>query len=617
MEKIRHEQRVEIKKRAKDVVRSHFILLVIICLVVSYYGTELNFVTDNVELLWKYVTGQPIEWVDDNLKVDNSRTSDKVLQDLINDNYKAGKTHAAIQLEEYRQQKLTNDVKSRKNGIFAAVANNISSGNLYMIIFEGLHSVIHSTRVTSAIIVFFSMMAAVAFWIFIKNMLGAIMRRVFLEARLYKKVPVSHMLHFKLVKRWFRASMTLLLTTILQYLWFLTIIGGLIKMYSYRMVPFIVAENPDIRPRDAITLSRRMMNGHKWECFVLDLTFVGWYILGTFTFGLVTVLWVAPYSVATFAEYYTELRNGAKAAGIENSDRLNDTYLYELADEGFLRQTYSDVEEQKHFIDEHRVELPPVRGFIAKNFGLWFGSTEEKAMYDEVDKRRQQIVEDRAVIKHKIYPQRLNPLWDEKNNNIVKDIRSIRTYTIWSVIMVFFAFAFVGWCWEVGIHLVQDGVFVNRGVMHGPWLPIYGGGVAMIVVLLARWRRNPLQEVVSIIILCGIVEYTTSWYLEVTKGMRWWDYTGYFLNLNGRICGEGLMVFALGGMAAVYILVPILDAMWSKLKPKVLAGICIVLLVCFAADMVYTQIVPNVGDGITDYAAYTELEDSGSSGGGN
>lgn len=617
MEKIKHEQRVEIKKRAKDVVRSHFILLVIICLVVSYYGTDLNFVTDNVDTLWKLVTGQPIEFGDDSLKIDKSKTSDKVLQDLIDDNYKAGKTHAAIQLEEYRQEKLTNDVNSRKNGIFAAVANNISSGNLYMIIFEGLHSVIHSTRVTSAIIVFFSMMAAIALWIFIKNMLGAIMRRVFLEARLYKTVPVSHMLHFKLVKRWFRASMTLLLTTIFQYLWFITVIGGFIKMYSYRMVPFIVAENPDLKPREAITLSRRMMNGHKWECFVLDMTFVGWYILGTFTFGLITVLWAAPYSVATYAEYYTELRNGAKAAGIENADRLNDTYLFEYAEEGFLRKTYSDVEEQKHFIDEHRVELPPVRGFIAKNFGLWIGPTEEKAMYDEVDKRRQQIVEDRAVIKHKIYPQRLNPLWDDKNNNIVKDIRSIRTYTIWSVIMVFFAFAFVGWCWEVGIHLVQDGVFVNRGVMHGPWLPIYGGGVAMIVVLLAKWRRNPLQEVVSIIILCGIVEYTTSWYLEVTKGMRWWDYTGYFLNLNGRICGEGLMVFALGGMAAVYLLVPVLDTMWSKLKPKVLAGICIVLLVCFAADMVYTQLVPNVGDGITDYAAYTEIETNDSSGGGN
>ena len=88
MEKIKHEQRVEIKKRAKDVVRSHFILLVIICLVVSYYGTDLNFVTDNVDTLWKLVTGQPIEFGDDSLKIDKSKTSDKVLQDLIDDNYK-------------------------------------------------------------------------------------------------------------------------------------------------------------------------------------------------------------------------------------------------------------------------------------------------------------------------------------------------------------------------------------------------------------------------------------------------------------------------------------------------------------------------------------------------
>ena len=98
----------------------------------------------------------------------------------------------------------------------------------------------------------------------------------------------------------------------------------------------------------------------------------------------------------------------------------------------------------------------------------------------------------------------------------------------------------------------------------------------------------------------------TSWYLEVTKGMRWWDYTGYFLNINGRICGEGLMVFALGGMAAVYLLVPILDSMLSKVKPKVLITICIILLVIFAADMVYSSYVPNIGEGITDYAAYTE-----------
>ena len=58
----------------------------------------------------------------------------------------------------------------------------------------------------------------------------------------------------------------------------------------------------------------------------------------------------------------------------------------------------------------------------------------------------------------------------------------------------------------------------------------------------------------AIVVLCGVVEYFTSYYLEVTQGKKWWDYSGYFLNLNGRICAEGLLVFGVGGMAIVYAL---------------------------------------------------------------
>ena len=617
MEPIKHEQRKEMKKRARQVIKKHYILLVVICLICAYFGTEFSYINSDVQNLWSLINGEEIKFGDTSIKDMDTDTSSKVLQDLLVNDVDAGRQKADEQMQEYEDQKLTNDVTSRKSGIFAAVANTISSGNLYMILFDGLSSVIHSDRVVTGILVFISTMAAVAIWIFLKNMISAIVRRFFLEARLYEDVPVSHALHFRLVRRWFRASMTMLLYSVFYYLWCLTIVGAAVKFYSYRMVPYIVAENPDLKPLEAITLSRKMMYGHKWECFKIDLSLLIWYVLGTVSFGVVTALWTVPYSVATFSEYYALLRDAAKTAGIENADKLNDTYLFEYADEGFLRQTYHDIEGVKKFIDENRVTLPPVRAFFAKNFGLWLGSDEEKKIYDEVDNRRQQIVEDRAVIKHKIYPQRLNPRWDEKNNLEIRNVRAIRTYTIWSIILVFFAFAFVGWCWEVGLHLVQDGVFVNRGVMHGPWLPIYGGGVAMIIVLLARWRNNPLKEAIMIILLCGCVEYFTSWYLEMTKGMRWWDYTGYFLNLNGRICGEGLMVFALGGMAAVYLLVPILDTLWSKLKPKALAAVCIVLLVIYAGDMVYTHYVPNVGEGITNYAAYTQIEDSSSSGGGN
>ena len=86
--------------------------------------------------------------------------------------------------------------------------------------------------------------------------------------------------------------------------------------------------------------------------------------------------------------------------------------------------------------------------------------------------------------------------------------------------------------------------------------------------------------------------------------MRWWDYTGYILKLNGRICAEGLIVFVVGGMAAVYVLVPLIDTTLSRVNTKTLSMICMVLVVSFAADMVYSHYVPNTGEGITDYEAY-------------
>ena len=601
-------RRREWKKAARDVVRTHYLMLVALCLAAVFFGTEFGYVKSHSVNLDYAVTGQTAQIGGDILKINTNNVRQKVLQDLIDDNIKAGKVRAARQLLEYRNEKLTNSAVSRRSGIFAAAANEISSGQLYVTIFNGLHSLIHSQRISTAIVVAGDLLLAIAVWIFLKNVYQTLLRRVLLEARVYPEVPVTHLLHLKLAGRWFRASMTLLLRSIMEFLWWLTIAGGFIYHYAYFLVPYIVAENPDIRPKEALALSKRMMDGHKWECFKLEFSFLGWFFLGFLTFGLADVFWAVPYETATLAEFYAARRAQAKAEGMPGSDALNDTYLYEKAEEGFLRQTYADVEEHKHYIDEHRVTLPPVRAFFAKNFGLWIGSGAEKKQYDDVDLRRQQIVEERAVIKGKIYPLRLAPLWNEKNNNVVRGIRYLRTYTVWSVILAFFAFGFVGWLWEVSLHLFGDGVFVNRGVMHGPWLPIYGGGVVMILVLLARWRSKPYLEAILIVLLCGAVEYTTSFTLEQIAGMRWWDYTGYFLNLNGRICGEGLTVFALGGMGAVYLLVPVLDSMWSRMRTKVLAVVCSILLACFAADAVYSAIVPNTGDGITDYAAYQEAE---------
>lgn len=106
--------------------------------------------------------------------------------------------------------------------------------------------------------------------------------------------------------------------------------------------------------------------------------------------------------------------------------------------------------------------------------------------------------------------------------------------------------------------------------------------------------------------LCGGVEYCVAYILEMThNGQKWWDYTGYFLNLHGRICAEGLLVFGLGGLAIVYLLAPFIDNQLKKFNRKKLAIIGAILLILFAADLVYSNIQPNTGEGITSTATST------------
>ena len=167
---------------------------------------------------------------------------------------------------------------------------------------------------------------------------------------------------------------------------------------------------------------------------------------------------------------------------------------------------------------------------------------------------------------------------------------------------MFFVFSFIGWVWEIAIHLYEDGVFVNRGFLKGPYLPIYGGGSMIILILLNRFRKKPLVEFASIILLSGVLEYGTATILESLYNAKWWDYTGYFLNVQGRICAEGLLIFAIFGCLMVYFLAPISDNLLRRIKLRIIAPICIILLIVFMVDLIYSTGHPNTGAGITDYS---------------
>ena len=102
---------------------------------------------------------------------------------------------------------------------------------------------------------------------------------------------------------------TLLLRDLFLILWaLLFIIPALIKGYSYCMVPFILAEHPELSATEVITRSRAMMNGHKLRAFVLDLSFIGWILLGVVTLGLGLIFWTEPYMYSTRAALYLKLK---------------------------------------------------------------------------------------------------------------------------------------------------------------------------------------------------------------------------------------------------------------------------------------------------------------------
>ena len=87
----------------------------------------------------------------------------------------------------------------------------------------------------------------------------------------------------------------------------LLIIPGIVKAFSYAMAPYILADNPELTARESLNESKRIMDGHKFDLFVLQLSFFWWYILGSITFGIAYV-YVIPYINATTANFYNSIK---------------------------------------------------------------------------------------------------------------------------------------------------------------------------------------------------------------------------------------------------------------------------------------------------------------------
>lgn len=165
-------------------------------------------------------------------------------------------------------------------------------------------------------------------------------------------------------------------------------------------------------------------------------------------------------------------------------------------------------------------------------------------------------------------------------------------------LLYFFFYSFIGWVGETIYCSVGERKFINRGFLTGPLCPIYGtAGVVLSMVLMPihdhfglKWYGIALTAVCAMII-ADIIEYLTSLIMEKLFNARWWDYTDYPFNLNGRICLRHTIYWGIAGTLFIYVLHPWTISMLGRVLPDSVRNIVVyVLLGIFAIDLLHAII---------------------------
>lgn len=154
---------------------------------------------------------------------------------------------------------------------------------------------------------------------------------------------------------------------------------------------------------------------------------------------------------------------------------------------------------------------------------------------------------------------------------------------LYILIFIFYFYSFAGWIIEVIFTCFQEKKLINRGFLIGPMCPIYGIGCVLILLLLNKYHGEPVTLFFMAIIICSILEYTTSYLMEKIFKNRWWDYTSFKYNINGRICLETMIPFGFLALIMYYGINPFLIKTFSAipitiLKYSVITMICITFL---------------------------------------
>ena len=306
--------RKELKTKAKQVVKKNYWTAIIVCFLIALltgeFGTSVIGVGQTSDSMDPYYIVRQAEYfAKDRLGIPYDKETEKNSDNIKID---GEKTNEAKELFDLNIENIAKDVPTNVLRAIDANLNSATKSQKYIFKIWDAINLFDLNKTTQGIILCIAAVFALLFTIFIADPLIVGGKRYFIKARNSKNTKVSEMFKIFKEENWLNVAIIMFLRNLYTFLWYLTIIGGIIKTYEYRMIPYILADNPKIKRKEAFKLSKEMMKGNKWRTFILDMSFFLWNFLSVLTWGLLSIFWVNPYNSATIAELYIYLKNENK-----------------------------------------------------------------------------------------------------------------------------------------------------------------------------------------------------------------------------------------------------------------------------------------------------------------
>lgn len=289
--------REELKKKAKSAVKRNFWLCVLVSLAVSlpslvssYIGAKAVRNNFDPEIVIESLTGEVLDnpEVDELIDYINGMSMEELAQFCAENGIETQEELEEWVTEQVMQASVIDDpeafIKSALDSIVPAMKASAKSSGISLVVEVLIFSVIE---------------------------VGAC---IFFTRNSRENAQANCLFDGFKSERYGTIVVTKLLTKLYVFLWsLLFIIPGLIKHYEYYMIPYILADQPEIGRKEAFARSKQMMRGNKWKTFVLELSFIGWYILNALTANLLNILWIAPFKNQTGAELYLALKGAEQS----------------------------------------------------------------------------------------------------------------------------------------------------------------------------------------------------------------------------------------------------------------------------------------------------------------